>query len=162
VRGDEARPPALAPTRECSSHPVRDRLAARLGGRTIFEVLGPRRELGEERSLVVIDDAAQHDAVAAKVAALVDAGETVFRVVAADEDVSQAIRLAVTGEWFDVVVLALSDPDPGLSRDVARAFGAPVLWIPSSVGCRAGAPDDGDPRWRYPCPASGTDVGRDT
>jgi hypothetical protein len=37
-----------------------------------------------ERSLVVLDDAAQHDAVAAEVAALVDAGETVFRVVAAD------------------------------------------------------------------------------
>jgi hypothetical protein len=116
-----------------------------------------------ERSLVVLDDAARQDAVAADVAALVGAGETVCRVVAADEGVWQAIWRAVTGERFDVVVLALSSlPDPGFSRDVARTFGLPVLWIPVSVGCRADPPDDGHPRWRYPCPASGTDVGRDT
>jgi hypothetical protein len=101
-----------------------------------------------ERSLVVLDDAAPHDAVATKVAAFVDAGEMVFRIVGADEDVLQAVRRAVTGERFDVVVLALSDPDPGVSRDVARLFGVPVLWIPFSVGCRGDPPDDGHPRWR--------------
>jgi hypothetical protein len=60
--------------------------------------------LDVERSLVVLDDAAWHDAVAAEVAALVGAGETVCRVLAADEDVWQAHRRAVTGERFDVVV----------------------------------------------------------
>ena len=74
----------------------------------------------------------------------------------------QAIRRALTGERFDVVVLALSlDPDARLSRDVATVFGVPVLRIPVSVGWRAGLPDDASAEWKYPCPASGTDVGRD-
>ena len=112
--------------------PLRDRVRSGAASAAIVH-------LDVERSLVVLDDAARHDAVAAEVAALVDAGETVCRVVAADEDVLQAIRRALTGERFDVVVLALSSlPDPGFSRDVARAFGVPVVWVPGLGGasCR--------------------------
>ena len=119
--------------------------------------------LDVERSLVVVDDAARRDAVAAEVAALIDACETVCRVVAADEDVLQAVRRALTGERFDVVVLALSSfPDPGFCRDVARAVGVPVVWVPVSVRRRADPADEGQPGSRYPCSGSRTDAGRGT
>jgi hypothetical protein len=118
--------------------------------------------LDVERSLVVVDDAARQEAVAAEVAVLVDAGEMVCRVVAADENVLQAIRQSLIGEQFDVVVLALSScPDPRWSRDVARAVGVPVVWVPVSGRCRAGPPNDGHPRWGYACSTSGTDVERE-
>ena len=78
------------------------------------------------------------DSVAAEVAALIDASETECRVVAAGEDVLQAVRRALTGDRFDVVVLALSSfPDPVFCRDVARAVGLPVVWVPLSVRRRA-------------------------
>jgi hypothetical protein len=113
------------------------------------------------RTLVLLDDAAQHDAVAAEVAALVDGGELAWRVVAADEDVWQAIGRLLTAEHADVVVLALSYlAGPGLSREVARVFGLPVLWIPFSAGRRDDSTDDGHPTCSYSWPVSGTDVGR--
>ena len=96
--------------------------------------------------MVVLDDAALHDAVAAEVAGLVDARETVCRVVAGGENVLQAIRRGLTGERFDVVVLALSSfADPGFSRDVARALGLPVVWMPVSVWRRADPASDRHP-----------------
>jgi hypothetical protein len=113
------------------------------------------------RTLVLLDDGAQHDAVAAEVAAEVDAGEMTCRVVAADEDVWQTIRRVVSCEQFDLVVLAMSSlPGPRFAREVARIFGLPVLWIPLSPPRRVDPPDDGPQRWSYACPASGTDVGR--
>ena len=113
---------------------------------------GDRPPLTWTRTLVLLDDAAHHDAVAAEVAALVDAGEMACRVVAADEDVWQALRRLLTGERLRrrgarLVVVARSR----VSRDVARAVGLPVLWMPVSAGCRADPPDEGQPdleiRW---------------
>jgi hypothetical protein len=97
-------------------------------------------DLDVERSLLVLDDAAPRDAAVVAAAALVDARETVCRVVAADENVLQAIRRAFTGQPFDVVVLALSScRDPRFSCDVARAVGVPVVWIPlAAVSTRPG------------------------
>jgi RNase P/RNase MRP subunit p30 len=85
-----------------------------------------------ERSLVVLDDAAQHHAVARETAALVDPRGTVF-LIPVEENVLAAIRRALSIERFDVLVLALSSlPDPAFGRDVARLFGLPVLSIPAS------------------------------
>jgi hypothetical protein len=114
------------------------------------------------QTLVLLDDGAAHDAVAAEVAAHVDPGEMTCRVVAADEDVWQTIRRVLRREQIDLVVLAMSSlPGPGFARDVARIFGLPVLWIPFWAPRRVDPPDDGPPRWSYSCLASGTDVGRD-
>jgi hypothetical protein len=113
-------------------------------------------------TLVLLEDGAQRDAVAAEVAARVDAGEMTCRVVAADEDVWQTIRRVLTNEQFDVIVLAWSSlPGPGFAREVARRFGVPVLWIPFSPEPRGDPPDDGHMRSSYAGPASGADVGRD-
>jgi hypothetical protein len=111
--------------------------------------VGGDRHLDVDRSLVVLDDAARQEAVTAEVAAVVDARETVCQVVAAGENVLEAIRRALAGERFDVVVLALSSsPDPGFARDVARAVGVPVVWVPVPVGRRADPATDGHPAWR--------------
>ena len=85
-----------------------------------------------ERALVVLDDAAQHDAVARENAELLDPRGTVF-LIPVEENVLAAIRRALSIERFDVLVLALSSlPDPAFGRDVARLFGLPVLSIPAS------------------------------
>jgi hypothetical protein len=119
--------------------PLRDRVRSDAASAAIVTV-------DVERSLVVLDDAARHDVVAAAVAALVDAREAVCRVVAGDEDVLQAIRGALAGERFDVVVLALSSvPDPGFCRVLVGAVGVPVVWVPVPVRRRADPANDGLP-----------------
>jgi hypothetical protein len=88
-----------------------------------------RRRPGGDRHLDV-------ERSTAEVVALVDARETVCRVVVGGENMLGAL----TAERFDVVVLAVSSfADPGLSRDAAKAVG---VWMPVSVWCRADPASD--------------------